>query len=55
MNSTDVNRLTAELTCGGLARLLVANKDKNFDSSVAAIINFYHCLPQKPITIPIAF
>jgi hypothetical protein len=28
-------RLVAKLTCGGLARLFVTNKDKNFDSSVA--------------------
>ncbi|MDR1159481.1 MAG: hypothetical protein LBK69_02540, partial [Syntrophomonadaceae bacterium] len=39
-------RLVAKLTCGGLARLFVTNFDKNFDSSVATIINFYLCLPQ---------
>jgi hypothetical protein len=49
------NRLAANLTCGGLARLFVANFDKNFDSSVATIINFYLCLPQKSIAIPLAF
>jgi hypothetical protein len=49
------NRLVAKLTCGGLARLFVATFDKNFDSSVATIINFYQRLPQKSIAIPLAF
>jgi hypothetical protein len=49
------NRLVAKLTCGGLARLFVTNFDKNFDSSVATIINFYLCLSQKSIAIPLAF
>ncbi|MDR1094124.1 MAG: hypothetical protein LBL66_08265, partial [Clostridiales bacterium] len=31
------------------------NFDKNFDSSVATIFNFYLCLPQKFIAIPSAF
>ncbi|MDR1092519.1 MAG: hypothetical protein LBL66_00040 [Clostridiales bacterium] len=47
-------RLVAKLTCGGLARLFAANFDKNFDSSVATIINFYLCLPQKSLAYHLA-
>jgi hypothetical protein len=54
-NAPFVIRLVAKLTCGGLARLFVTNKDKNFDSSDATILNFYLCLPQKSIAIPLAF
>jgi hypothetical protein len=47
------NRLAGKSTCGGLARLFTANFDKNFDSSVAAILNFYLCFPQKSGAIPL--